>query len=153
MNLVGIILNSRYEIGDKIADGGMCSVYRGTDLVQGFPIAVKVISQAAVSYRIEDQVWFRTEVEAVSRLDHPNIVKIYDNGHSKIPGHSPFHYIVMELVEGTSLHDLLKKGACYTPQQSTGIAMDICSTGHMGYILNRAHRLHFFQVSNNPFPL
>jgi serine/threonine-protein kinase len=86
---------------ERIGRGGMASVYRAHDPDLNRHVAVKV----PPSFQTEDPTFverFRQEAQAVARLNHPNIVQIYDVGEDK-----GFIYIVMEHVNGGTLHDRL----------------------------------------------
>jgi eukaryotic-like serine/threonine-protein kinase len=97
-------LNERYRLVAELGRGGMGTVYSAHDNVLDRAVAVKVLSD--VSLGQEARAHLLAEAKAAARLNHPNIVSVYDAGDD---GGSP--YIVMELVEGKSLgeepiHDL-----------------------------------------------
>ena len=87
-------LNDRYRLEDELGRGGMSIVYRGHDLLLDRPVAVKVLQAA-----LEDGGWKRilSEAQSAARLNHPNIVSIYDVGETEMDG-EPTPFIVMELV-------------------------------------------------------
>lgn len=91
----------RYQILEQIGQGGMATVFRAHDPELNRTVAIKVLP----SYKSEDTTFvrrFRTEAQAIARLNHPNIVQVYDFGQDK-----GFSYIVMERVTGGTLSDLL----------------------------------------------
>src|SRR3970282_3001066 len=93
-------LHHRYRLADELGRGGMSIVYRGHDLLLDRPVAVKVLQAAR-----ENSGWKRilSEAQSAARLNHPNIVSIYDVGETEVEGElTPF--IVMELVEGRPLN-------------------------------------------------
>ncbi|HTO89424.1 MAG TPA: protein kinase [Thermoanaerobaculia bacterium] len=94
-----------YEILGPIGAGGMGEVYRARDTRLGREVAVKVLPEAlsSDSGRLRR---FEKEARSASALNHPNIVTIYDIGES-----GGTSYIAMELVEGTSVRELLAEGA------------------------------------------
>lgn len=98
----GTILNGRYEIHEKIGEGGMSFVYRAEDMESGEIVAVKVLKKE-FSYDEEFIRRFRNEAEAAKRLSHPNIVAIYD-----LENDDDIQYIVMEYIEGLTLDKLIK---------------------------------------------
>ncbi|HMK08817.1 MAG TPA: protein kinase [Anaerolineales bacterium] len=93
-------VNDRYRIDDELGRGGMSIVYRGWDLLLDRPVAVKVLQGAR-----RDSGWKRmlSEAQSVARLNHPNIISIYDVGETIREG-QPTPFIVMELVEGRPLN-------------------------------------------------
>ncbi len=91
-----------YEILNEIARGGTATVYRARQTHAGRVVALKVLSREAAGLAGR----FHTEVEAVTRLDHPNIVPIYDVGE-----HEGWIFLAMRLVEGRTLADALAHGA------------------------------------------
>ena len=92
-----------YELVDSIGRGSMGEVYRAKDLKLGRQVALKALLPEFASD--DDRLRrFEQEARAASALNHPNIVHIYDIGEDK-----GTHYIVMELVEGTSLRQLLRR--------------------------------------------
>ncbi len=101
--MIGQLLNNRYEIIEKIGDGGMSVVYKAKCHVLNRFVAVKVLKQ-----EFEDDQdllgKFDKEAKAAASLQHPNIVNIYDVGHDK-----GYHFIVMELVSSQTLKDYIKK--------------------------------------------
>jgi beta-lactam-binding protein with PASTA domain/tRNA A-37 threonylcarbamoyl transferase component Bud32 len=108
------LLDSRYRVGSMIARGGMSTVYRGTDTRLDRPVAIKIIDS-----RLAADPVFRTRVErearSAARIDHPNVVDVYDQGDHQGPD-GPTLFLVMELVEGGTLRDVLRlRGALGVP--------------------------------------
>jgi serine/threonine protein kinase len=104
--LAGTLLDSRFEVGAFLARGGFATVMKGYDRERNQPCAVKVFRS-----EVKDKAWiqrrFEQEVDALSKVRHPNVVPIYAHGHA--PSGAP--YLVMEFVEGRSLRDILDGGA------------------------------------------
>lgn len=98
----GHILNERYQIHEKIGEGGMSVVYKATDLKVSDTVAIKVLKRE-FCYDDEFINRFKNEAMAAKRLSHPNIVSIYD-----MASDGDIHYIVMEHIEGLSLDELIK---------------------------------------------
>jgi tetratricopeptide (TPR) repeat protein len=97
------ILNGRYRLDAELGRGGMGAVYRAHDLLLKRDVAVKVVSEAGLS--TEGRARLLREAQSAAQLNHPNVVSVYDVGEVALPGsggQAPF--IVMELVEGESLH-------------------------------------------------
>ena len=109
----------RYEVVSIIAHGGMSTVYLARDPMLGRDVAVKELL-ADPSGQPEARERFRREAEALSRLQHENIVRIYDvDSEAKPP------YIVMELVEGLRLTDLIASDVLKTESEILRIAHEV----------------------------
>ena len=96
-----MLVGGRYRIGEKIGEGGMGAVYRTIDVKTGRAVALKLLLEA------DDKslARFRREARAAAALRHPNIVALLDFDIDDPNG----AYLVMELVEGISLHALLQQ--------------------------------------------
>lgn len=95
------IFNNRYRLDSKLGEGGMATVYCGTDTVLRRRVAIKVLREQYAA----DQEFVRRfyqEAESAARLSHPNIVNTYDVGRE-----NDTYYIVMELVDGASLGEII----------------------------------------------
>lgn len=92
-----------YQVLERLARGGMGVVYRARDLVSGKIVALKMM--AADEMDGQRFTRLRDEIDAVRRLQHPRIVQILDVGE-----HVGQPYLVLEYVDGGSLHDLLREG-------------------------------------------
>ncbi|MEZ5355026.1 MAG: bifunctional serine/threonine-protein kinase/formylglycine-generating enzyme family protein [Bryobacteraceae bacterium] len=95
----------RYEIKDKLGEGGMGVVYRALDSELMREVAIKVIRREALGGEDDALERFDREAKAAGQLKHHSIVTIYDRGEwNGLP------YLVMELVEGVTLDQLLRQG-------------------------------------------
>lgn len=104
-------LAGRYAISEFIGQGGMATVYRGTDTKLGRDVAIKVM-RASLADDEQFRNRFRQEAQSASRLAHPSIVRVFDAGDDLIQtGEGPqrLPFIVMELVEGQNLRDLVRQ--------------------------------------------
>ncbi len=98
-NMQDIVLDNRYKILEKIGVGGMADVYKGQDSLLGRAVAIKILHANYASD--EDFVArFKREAQAAGKLNHPNIVNMYDVGYDQ-----GFHYIIMEYVDGETLKE------------------------------------------------
>jgi len=113
---VAEILADRYELGVRLGSGGMGDVYRARDRLLERVVAVKVPTTTVTPASAER---FKREARAAARLNHPNIVGIYDWG----GGTEPF--IVMELVEGRSLRAELKARHTLPPAEVAALGAQI----------------------------
>ncbi|HET9954267.1 MAG TPA: protein kinase [Polyangiaceae bacterium] len=100
--LPGQVIASRYEVMSLLGEGGMGIVYRCRDQSNGHQVALKRVIPPPGNLANEYLMWFYKEARALAALDHPNIVKARDFG--QLRDGSP--YLVMELVQGISMHDL-----------------------------------------------
>ena len=119
-NLIGRRLDGRYLIQSLVGVGGMANVYRGVDEKTGNAIAVKVLKEEFLDN--EELVRrFKNESKAISILDHPNIVKVYD-----VSVTDRLQYIVMEYVDGITLKEYLKqRGGALTWKETVHFATQV----------------------------
>ena len=94
-----------YEILAPLGAGGMGEVYRARDMRLGREIALKVLP-AALAGDVDRQRRFEQEALATARLNHPNILQVFDVGQ-----HDGLPYLVTELLEGETLRQRLEAGA------------------------------------------
>ena len=102
--LLGRLVDSRYEIVDRVARGGMATVYVAQDRRLDRRVALKVM-HPHLADSPDFVARFRREARAAARLSNPGVVAVYDQG--SIDGVA---YLVMELVEGPNLRDLIAAG-------------------------------------------
>jgi eukaryotic-like serine/threonine-protein kinase len=103
-------VGERYELAQLIAAGGMGQVWRGTDVLLGRPVAVKVLRSEYTgdpTFRAR----FRAEAQHAAGLSHPNIAAVFDYGETEATDGSgeTLAYLVMELVEGEPLSAVLQR--------------------------------------------
>jgi eukaryotic-like serine/threonine-protein kinase len=100
--VVGLVLEGRYRLEERLARGGMSTVYAATDLRLHRTVAVKVMAEhLAHDPTFVDR--FTREARAAAMLSHPNVVSVSDQGSDQ-----GLVYLVMELVRGRTLRDLLQ---------------------------------------------
>ncbi|KPK95025.1 MAG: hypothetical protein AMJ88_01535, partial [Anaerolineae bacterium SM23_ 63] len=96
--MIGSCLNDRYRIEAEIGHGGMGTVYRGHDDTLDRDVAIKLLTKTGLG--TEGRARLLQEAQAIAKLNHPNIVTVYDAGETdELP------FIVMEFVEGMTLHE------------------------------------------------
>ena len=135
MNLEGKLLGNRYEMVEKIGNGGMATVYKAIDKVLKRNVAVKILRD---EFTTDEEFIKRFEVEAQSaaRLTHPNIVSIYDVG---VEGN--LYYIVMELIQGKTLKEIIIEERGPLPWKwSVNVAIQIASALEVAHRNNIIHR-------------
>lgn len=113
----------RYELGDIIGTGGMSDVYAATDTVLGREVAVKMLKvDMARDENFRER--FRLEAKNSARLNHPNIVAVYDTGTQDVGGvEVPF--IVMERVIGRNLRDIVRAEGPLPPREAASIMQPV----------------------------
>lgn len=102
-NYIGMLLDDRYEILEKIGEGGMAVVYKAFCHRLSRFVAVKIMREETAADE-EFRRRFASESHAIAMLSHPNIVAVYDVSHS-----DDVEYIVMELVDGITLKQYMEK--------------------------------------------
>ncbi len=98
------VVDDRYRLIERIGSGGMADVWRARDNELERDVAIKVLHENFARDR-EFVERFRREASAAAGLQHPNVVSVYDRG-----SWEDTYYIAMELIEGSSLRDLINKG-------------------------------------------
>jgi len=139
MNLVGKVIGNRYEILEKIGEGGMATVYKARCNILKRYVAVKVLRE---EYTTDEEFIkrFNTEAQAAASLTHPNIVSIFDVGHE-----DNVYYIVMELVQGKTLKEIINEDGVLPWKWSINIAIQVASaleTAHKNNIVHRDIKPH-----------
>ena len=119
--LVGRLLDGRYRIIDRVARGGMATVYRATDTRLDRLVALKVM-HIGLGDDVDFAAKFDREARAAARLSHPNVVSVFDQGSD---GGRP--YIVMELVEGKTLRTVISREAPLTPLRALAVIEPVLS--------------------------
>ena len=138
MELIGKILAGRYEIIEKIGEGGMAYVYKARDNFLNRYVAIKVLKNEFS----KDEVFvkrFRTEAQSAASLIHPNIVSVFDVGEDK-----GISYIVMELLESKTLKDYIQAKGPLSSELTLKIAVQIASA------LEAAHKAHIVHRDIKP---
>lgn len=125
--LVGKVLNERYEILEVVGSGGMATVYKAECKLLNRYVAVKVLKDS-LRYDLDLKEKFNREAQAAAKLSHNNIVSIFDVG--EIDG---LNYIVMELIEGTTLKEYITQNKPIHWKVARNIAIQI------GMALEHAH--------------
>ena len=125
---------SHYDLVEKIAEGGMGTVYRGRDQLTGKTVAVKVVPKHLLSNSVFLKR-FEQEYNAAKQLDHPNVVRAMDFGRE---GETPF--LVMEFVEGESLGAKLEREGALDESNAIRIISQVAEGLHKAHKLGLIHR-------------
>ena len=134
MDIIGRMLGNRYEILEKIGEGGMADVYKAKCHLLDRYVAVKVLKKEYA----KDETFvkrFRREAQSAAALTHANIVSVYDVG-----SEDEINYIIMELLETKSLKDYIEENGAMPSDLVLKISAQIASaleTAHKAHIIHR----------------
>ncbi len=126
-----MLLADRYQLQELLGHGAMGEVWRAADEVLGRLVAVKLVRAEETT----DTERFRMEAQTAGRLNHPNVVSVYDFG-----SHHDQLYLVMELVDGWSLAQERSMRGVLDPQEAVSIAAQMAaglSTAHRQGVIHR----------------
>ncbi len=150
--LIGKVLDGRYKVESVLGQGGMGMVFRGIQTSVQRPVALKTLHpQLAMAPSFFER--FKREAEMASRLHHPNIITIYDFG--KTP--EGLCYYVMEMLEGESLRDRIKREGPFTLRQAAAIieqsAAGVAHAHHSNVIHRdlKPHNIMLTSVDGNEY--
>ena len=128
------MLGGRYRLEASIGTGGMAQVFRGFDTTLDRTVAIKILApQFARDPSFVER--FRREAQAAARLNHPNIVNVYDTG---VDGDT--NYIVMEYVEGRTLAEYLSGGGKLSPVKASEIGEKVAEALAAAHAQGVIHR-------------
>jgi serine/threonine-protein kinase len=127
----------RYDLQRVLGKGAMGMVYEGRDPNLERRVAIKTIKVENLSPEeaAEYEVRFRTEARSAARLQHPNIVSVYDSDRN-----GDIAFLVMEFIQGDDLKHHLDKGDVYSLEQTLGIMGDLLSALDYAHRQNIVHR-------------
>jgi serine/threonine protein kinase len=118
---LGRVVDRRYRVLSRVGSGGMGLVYKVEHIQLGKIAAMKVL-HADTARDAEAVRRFRTEAQAVSRLDHPNIVHTFDFGQS-----DGSLYLIMEYLKGDDLATVIKRDGPLSFEQAAHLFVQVCS--------------------------
>ena len=140
------VLAGRYELLERIGEGGMSVVYKAKDKLLNRFVAIKILKPEFIGdHKFIDS--FRRESQAAASMSHPNIVNIYDVGKE-----GNIHYIVMELIEGRALSDVIKEQGPMEYPGVISISKQIAaalSFAHKNHIIHRDVKPHNIMMTPN----
>ena len=135
--LIGEIIDGRYQLTRVVGSGGMATIYAAIDLRLDRQVAVKIMH----SHLAQDEQFvsrFIREAKAAASLSHPNIVAVLDQGWNQ--GGAPCVFIVMELIEGATLRDYLIEQGSLSPERALSIITPVASALAAAHKLGIVHR-------------
>jgi eukaryotic-like serine/threonine-protein kinase len=124
----------KFEILADLGQGAMGKVYRAHDPILDRFVALKTVSPLMLTGK-DTLTRFRREARAAARLQHPNIVTIYEIGEEE-----GTHYIAMELVEGMDLGEVLTPPDRLTIEQKVRLIVDVCRGLEFAHKMGVVHR-------------
>ena len=124
----------KYRVVDRIGRGGMGMIFKAHDPILDRQVALKVISPE-VEVTDELRARFFREAQACAKLNHPNIVTVYDMGEDE--GRL---FIVMELLEGDELRRLIAQRTALTLEEKLSVMLQVCSGLHYAHQKGVVHR-------------
>ncbi|GLX48272.1 serine/threonine protein kinase [Streptomyces hygroscopicus subsp. hygroscopicus] len=136
--LVGHVLDGRYRVDARIAAGGMATVYRALDTRLDRVLALKVMHPALAADAAFVERFIR-EAKSAARLDHPNVVQVFDQGTD-----GSYVYMAMEYVSGCTLRDVLRERGALRPRAALDILEPVLAA------LGAAHRAGFVHRDMKP---
>ncbi len=124
----GAVIAGRYEVLERVAEGGMSTVYRARRSEDGAVVALKLLREQYAEDR-EFVERFAREARSAEALSHPNVVRVFESGRD-----GDVYYIAMEYVDGPDLRAYLKRFGRLDPADASRIAVSVCEA------LEYAHR-------------
>jgi serine/threonine protein kinase len=132
--LIGAVLD-KYEVLQKIGEGGMATVYRGRHTTLGRDVAIKIL-HPHLSRSERNRARFAREARAIEHLDHDNILKIFDYSGSETED----SYIVTELVDGVTLQQLTAEHGRLPSEVASLICIELAAALAYAHGLGIIHR-------------
>ncbi|MBP2416843.1 Stk1 family PASTA domain-containing Ser/Thr kinase [Microlunatus capsulatus] len=139
MSATPVVVGDRYELGEPLGRGGMATVHRARDRRLDRQVAVKQLS-LHLAADTTAQARFRREAQASASLNHPAIASVFDTGEGTDPATGvALPYIVMELVEGSTLRDVLAAGPLAPDRALTVVrsVLDALAHSHAAGLVHR----------------
>jgi len=144
--MIGQIFHKRYEILEKLGQGGTSIVYKAKDVLLNRMVTIKILQDQFANDE-EFVRRFRHEAQAVAALSHPNIVSIYD-----VVFKEDMHYLVMEYINGRSLKEYIREKGSLTLDEVLRIEIQILDAlqhAHEHNVIHRDIKPHNIMIDTN----
>ncbi|WP_284864824.1 Stk1 family PASTA domain-containing Ser/Thr kinase [Corynebacterium rhinophilum] len=132
------MVNDRYRLGEIIGSGGMSEVFAAEDTTLGRQVAVKML-RTEMARDINFRERFYREAQNSGKLNHPNIVAVYDTGETEMDGMT-IPYIVMERVNGATLRDIIREDGPLPAQEAAEILKPVAEALQASHEAGIIHR-------------
>lgn len=132
--MIGEVISGRYEIIEKLGEGGMANVYKARCKILKRFISIKILKQELTSDE-EFVRKFKDEAMEVAKLSNNNIVKVYDIGTE-----GNIHYIVMEYIDGKTLKEYISDAGVLSIKSAIDFSIQICNALIVAHDINLIHR-------------
>ena len=123
----------RFEIGEVLGEGALGIVYRAEDREIGRTVAIKVMATKPENPEFAER--FMREVSAMARLNHPNVVTIFDHGTTE-----RFHFLIMEWMEGGTLEGEIARQSPMAKERAFQLFGQICDGLQYAHSMGVVHR-------------
>jgi eukaryotic-like serine/threonine-protein kinase len=147
-DLIGAVIDDRFEIRDRLGQGGMGTVYRAWQRSVGREVAIKLIDRAYSSDPMSVRRFLR-EARLASQLSQPNTVSVFDFGQAA----DGRLFIAMELIRGRTLHKVIEADGTFSIERTVRIGVQICDAleaAHTAGIIHRDLKLENVIVLDHP---
>lgn len=128
------MIAERYMIVSSLGEGGMADVYLAIDTILNREVAIKILRGELCKDPVT-LLRFQREANAVSKLNHPNVVDVYDVGE-----YEGRHYIVMEYIRGRTLKQLISQRGALHQEEAVNIMIQLTSAVQHAHENNIIHR-------------
>lgn len=132
--MIGEVISGRYEIIEKLGEGGMANVYKARCKILKRFISIKILKQELTNDE-EFVRKFKDEAMEVAKLSNNNIVKVYDIGTEE-----NIHYIVMEYIDGKTLKEYISDAGFLSIKLALDFSIQICNALAVAHDINLIHR-------------
>ncbi|HIW47198.1 MAG TPA: protein kinase [Candidatus Yaniella excrementigallinarum] len=137
-SLVGTTIDNRYDITQRIANGGMATVYRAVDGRLDREVALKIL-QPSMAEDPAVITKFATEAKNTAKINHPNVINVYDQGVGSA-GDSNVAFLAMEFIEGHTLRDVMRTAGTVSVKETWDFALPIIRGVAAAHRIGLIHR-------------